>query len=133
MKVADLLVNSGKYLVGTIVTGAIGASAGYNYAILSGTNTLLTTQAFAAASIATYIFRQLVEIGFEDNKTGVRNFIHIVGYTMGGISASLIFNQLEILTPVRSKLFRNAVILINVIALLAHPFGIYLFTKGDSY
>lgn len=127
MKLSEFLIGTSKYGMGTIVSGAIGACAGYTFGTLSKGNPMLTAQVFAIAAVAAFIFRQCVENGFEDLRDRGRNFIYILGATAGGAAFTITLKNLEIISRIGTAVLAGLTVAINAYALYMHTERDYIF------
>lgn len=128
MKLEDFLIGCGKYGMGAIVAGSIGACAGYTFSTIFGGNIMLTTQVIAIAAIAAFLFRQCVEHGFDELNKAQRNFIYILGASFGGAAFTAALKNLEIISRIGTSVLAFCLLTINGLALVASFNGDHLFT-----
>ena len=129
MKLGDFLISTGKYGMGTLVGGAIGACAGYTFGTLSKGNPILTAQVFAIATIAAFIFRQCVENGFEDLRDRGRNLIYILAASVGGATFAITLKNLEIISRIGTAVLAGLTLAVNGIALYMHFQRDYIYAE----
>ena len=127
MKLGDFLISTGKYGMGTLVAGAIGACAGYTFGTVSKGNPVLTAQVFAISAVAAFIFRQCVEYGFEDLRDRGRNFIYILAASLGGATLTIALKNLEIISKIGTTVLAVVTIAVNALALYLHTERDYIY------
>lgn len=129
MKLVDFLVGAGKYCMGAVAVGSLGACAGYTFGTLSRGNPLLAAQTLAIAAVAAYIFRQCLEHGLEDMRDSTRNFIYILGTSLGGATFTIALKNLEIISRIGTAVLGVAFLAANALLIYAHYEESYLFVE----
>lgn len=127
MKIDEFLIETGKYAAGAFVAGAIGACAGYTFGTISRGNPYLTAQVIAIAAIAAFVFRQCVEIGFEESSRANRDNIYILAYSLAGATLTIALRNLEIISIIGTIVISGLTVAANSLAIYAHTKSEYLY------
>ena len=127
MKLVDFLIHTGKYCMGAVAVGSLGACAGFTFATLSKGNPILAAQTLAIAAVAAYIFRQCVEHGLEDISDVSKNLTYILATILGGATFTIALKNLEIISKIGIAVLGVSFAAFNAIAIYAHYEREYLF------
>ena len=127
MKLVDFLIHTGKYCMGAVAVGSLGACAGYTFGTLSRGNSLLAAQTLAIAAVAAYIFRQCVEHGLDDMRDSSTNFVYILGTSLGGATFTIALKNLEIISRIGTAVLGMLFLLPTPLFIYAHYEAAYVF------
>lgn len=113
------------------IWGAVGASFGYSFAIITAQEPILTARAFAIGALVNSIFIEFVKVGYSDKEGGgamQRNRIYLLWTSFAGFAAIANLNNLGYIAKELSYPLGTALAIVNLAVALAHVFkGKYIY------